>query len=394
MTRPANPFQVTTLAQGEDFADRTVEVARLRAVWETPGSKLVMYGDRRMGKTAAMEVAAAQVRRGKRPVVVVNLATAVDPGDAVRRLLAAVHGTIGRSWGTILQDLARKLRFSLSMTPNPDGTALPSFDLHIEPGAQAARPALFTEALDAIEAQLARRNLTLGLGLDEFQRMLQWGGEDVEWALKASLERHRHISYVLAGSARSLIEEMVTNRHRALWKATDTLAVGPIPADEFATWIVTRSQTSGVPLGESTARAIVSLAGPRTRDVVLLAGATWEDERSTGHGTPGRAMDEHVELTSALHERLWSNCNDRERRILRALAADPQLEPTSAAARDGFGLGPPSTVAKALKALSDKELLTRFERRYQFDDPFFRRWVELNALADIGLLPPAHEGTP
>ena len=86
MPRPSNPFQVTTLAAGKDFANRSSEVAPLKAVWEAPGRKLVMYGARRMGKTATMEVAAGQVRRAKRPVVVVNLATAVDPADAVRRL--------------------------------------------------------------------------------------------------------------------------------------------------------------------------------------------------------------------------------------------------------------------------------------------------------------------
>jgi hypothetical protein len=393
MRHPANPFQVTTLARGEEFADRTEEVARLRAVWETPGSKLVMYGDRRMGKTATMDVAADQARRPRRPVVVVNLATAVGLEDAVRRLLAAVQQAIGRSWKTVLHDLAAALRFRLSLTPNPDGTATPSFELQLEPGASANRPALFTDTLDAIEQELARRKLTLGLGLDEFQRLLLWGGEEIEWALKASLERHRHISYVLAGSARSLIEEMVTDRHRALWKATETLAVGPIPVPAFAAWIVARSRASGVPLTEETALAVVALGGPRTRDVVLLAGTTWEDARTTGHADPARAMDAYIASTTALHERQWRGCTDREQRILRALAADPGLAPTSAAARERFHLGAPSTVAKALGALVGAELLARQGGRYQFDDPFFRRWVELNALPDLGL-PPPERGTP
>ena len=82
-------------------------------------------------------------------------------------------------------------------------------------------------------AELTKRRLVLGLGIDEFQRLLLWGGKASSAALKTSLERHRHLSYVLAGSARSLIEKMVTNRHRALWKATDTLAVGSIPPAAF-----------------------------------------------------------------------------------------------------------------------------------------------------------------
>lgn len=134
------------------------------------------------------------------------------------------------------------------------------------------------------------------------------------------------------------------------------------------------------------------MAGPRTRDVVLLAGATWEDARQHGGaGNPTRAMDAFVEATDALHRRLWDQATDRERRLLRALAAECDLEPTSSAARARYLLGAPSTVAKALASLVTKELLGRSGQRYVFDDPFFRRWVELNTLADLGLGAPGIE---
>ena len=390
MSRQENPFQVGTLAEGAGFANRADEVAQLRRVWETPGAKLVLYGDRRMGKTAALHVAAGLARRARRHVAIVNLATAVDAPDGVRRLMTAVRGALGRSWKTLVQDLAGKLRITLTLTPSADGTGLPGIQLGIAPSTSATRPGLFTDALDAIESELEKRRLTLGLGLDEFQRLLAWGGEDVEWALKASLERHRHLSYVLAGSSRSLIEEMVTGRHRALWKAADTLPLGPIPETEFAAWIVARSRESGVPLGRTTAEAVVALVGPRTRDIVQLAGAVWEDARVTGGpGDPARACDALVATADALYLRLWEGGTDRERRILRALAGEPGVEPTSTAARERYGLGAPSTVAKALSALVAREVLAREGPRYVFDDPFFRRWVQLGGAAAAGLYPSA-----
>ena len=379
MSRQENPFQIGTLAEGAGFADRAAEVAQLRRTWETPGAKLVLYGNCRMGKTAALHVAAALSRRARRRVVIVNLATAVDGPDAVRRLVTAVRGAVGRTWKTIVQDLAAKLRLTVTLTPSADGTGWPGLQLGIDPSAPAPRPGLFTDVLDAIESELAKRRLTLGLGLDEFQRLLAWGGEDVEWALKASLERHRHLSYVLAGSSRSLIEEMVTGRHRALWKAVDTLPLGPIPEAEFAAWIVARSRASGVPLSRTTAEAVVAMVGPRTRDIVQLAGAVWENARVRGGpGDPARACDALVATADALYLRLWEGGTDRERRILRALAGEPGVEPTSTAARERYGLGAPSTVAKALSALVAREVLAREGPRYVFDDPFYRRWVQLS----------------
>lgn len=373
-----NPFQAGVLAEGAAFADRAVEVARLRQVWETPGAKLVLYGERRMGKTAALHVAAAQARRAKHRVVLVSLATAADATDAVRRLLSAVRQAVGRRWSTVVQDLAARLRLTLTFTPPVDGAGLPGVQLGLDPSGSPARPALFTDALDAIEAELARRRLTLGVGLDEFQRLLAWGGEPVEWALKASLEQHRHLSYVLVGSSRSLIEQMVADRRRALWKTVESLPMGPIPPGAFAAWIVARAGASGVSLARATADEVVARAGPRTRDVVQLAGALWEEVRTRGRrADPGRALDALVRGADALYLRLWEAGTDRERRILRALAADPALQPTSGAARERHGLGAPSSVAKALGVLLEREVLAREGRRYVFDDPFFRRWVQL-----------------
>lgn len=394
MPAPANPFQVTTLPTASEFADRKREVARLRTVFATPGQKLVVYGDRRQGKTAAMDVAAAKARTAKHPVVIVNLATAVDSQDAVRRLVGAVQGAVGKSWKTAMQDIAAKIRVTLTLTPGRDGP-VPSLSFGVDPGGQGPRPTLFIDALNAIEEELARKRLTLGLGLDEFQRLLAWGGEDFEWALKAVLERHRRISYVLAGSARAMIEQMVTDKHRALWKAVDTLALGPIPEAEFAHWLGARARASGVPFHPQTPKAILRLAGPRTRDVLLLAHYCWEDARThRDGGRAERALDTYVDETSALHQQLWERApeSDRERRILRALAADPKLEPTSGETRARYHLGAPSSVARGLSGLVQRELLARSGSRYVFDDPFFRRWVERNALADLGLAPPAVEG--
>jgi hypothetical protein len=384
MATPSNPFQVTALATGGAFADRRAEVARIRDAWTTPGAKLVVYGDRRLGKTAALDVAAARARRDGTEVVVISLATAVDPADAVRRLLTAVHHAIGKSWRTLAQDLAAKLRLSITMTPSTDGTGMPGVSVGLEPTAAAPAPRVFTDALDAIDAEVTRRKLRLGIGLDEFQRLLEWGGEDAEWALKATLEHHRRVSYVFAGSARSLIEEMVTNKRRALWKAVDTLAMGPIPPDEFTAWIVSRSKASGTPLSERLAAMIVARAGPRTRDIVVLAGAAWTDARSRGAPADvGRALDAVVAQSEALHFRVWDQLTERECRTLRALAADPMHELTAEAVRRRFGLGAPSSVHAALTQLVAKELLARDGRRYVFDDPFFRRWVEVNTREDV-----------
>jgi hypothetical protein len=383
--RRTNPFQIATLPTKGEFCDREAEIARFQSSWRSPGAKLVAYGDRRLGKTALLARAAADLRSPT--VVVFSVATAIDPADAVKRLMAAVQAAIGRPWSTVIQDLARRLRLTVTMSPASTATGVPEFSLGLAPGDATARPALLTDALDALEAELTARGRRVALGIDEFQRLVKWGGEDFEWQLKASLEKHRHISYILTGSATSLIEEMVGTKGRALWKLVDTIRIQPIPSGTLAEWIVARSKASRLPLSDAVAREIVARAGPRTRDVILLARATWEDARAhESSGDVGRALDHHLAETTDLHGRVWGQCSDRERRILRMLSWEPAVEPTSEAARRRHGLGPSSTVTKALAALVKHELLVRTSAGYAFDDPFFLNWVKRATTPD---LPPA-----
>ncbi len=379
-----SPFARTPLAAGAAFADRRAELARLVETWTAPGSALVLYGPRRMGKSALLHEAARRVHRRKRPAVIVDLATAVDAPDAVRRLLVAVRSAVGHTWQSLIQAVAHRMHLSLTLSPSPDGTALPGLSFGIDP-ATASRATLFVDALAAVDHELGRRKLHLALGLDEFQRLLAWGGDDVEWALKSVLERHGRIAWVLAGSATTLIEDMVTNKDRALWKLAEHLRLGPVPAEEFAAWITARSAEAHQRIRLETAREIVRLAGPRTRDVIALAHATWRNTRlNRGVADAASSFDDLVRETSAPYEQSWQQLTQREQRILRLLASRPAVALSSERVRHDHSLGAASSVTVALAGLRKKGILCEADRTPAFDDPFFRRWVELGTADDLG----------
>ena len=196
----------------------------------------------------------------------------------------------------------------------------------------------------------------MALAIDEFQRMHEWGGEDAEWALKASMESHPAISYVLAGSKRHVIETMITRKGRALWKQVDAIEFGPIAAAELAEWIHSQGARTGVRISLDAADRIVELAGSRTRDVVQLAREVWFEARTRDEIQPehvAKAMDQWVRVQIAR-----------------------------------FRLGPKSTVQKkAVRLVEDEHLVATPEGAYAFDDPFFRRWIEIEVLPDLGLTP-------
>lgn len=356
-----------------------------------PGTKLVVFGDRRLGKSSAMDRAAEQARKSGVPVAVASLATAKDGTDAAQRLLAAVQAEIGKGWREAAERIARSLSATLELKPSTEPGALPSVVFGFGGRERGDAHRLLPDALDAVNEQLARRKLVMGIGLDEFQRLHEWGGEDAEWALKDAFEKHRNIGYVLAGSRRHQIEAMVTSKGRALWKQVDLLPFGPIDPEELAAWICDHSARAAVRIPLAEADAIVRLAGPRTRDIVQLARAVWDASlrtRQAEKGAAAAAMERLVREQASFHEAAWRGLAASRAKVLRALAAEPDLQVTGAEAGERYDLGPKSTVSSALTALVETELLSRDENGYTFDDPFFRRWVQVFALPDIGIAPP------
>src|SRR5215212_8053802 len=234
-----NPFVIGQHAEGEGFADRRAELERFTGAMRDTTSRLVVYGDRRLGKSSALLAAAERVRTAGQPVAYVDLAQVSSAVAAAQRVLTAVQREVGAPAEDLLKRVATKLRGAVTVSTTVDPTGPTTVSLKLEPGTVPGtlEPRLVAGVLDAIDEGLRKRGRSIALVLDEFQRLLAWGGEDVEWALKSSLEAHRQISYVLAGSARSLIADMVSHKRRALWGVVEAVEFGPIDDALLVRWI-------------------------------------------------------------------------------------------------------------------------------------------------------------
>lgn len=88
----------------------------------------------------------------------------------------------------------------------------------------------------------------------------------------------------------------------------------------------------------------------------------------------------------------WDRLKRGAKRILEVLASVPHLRHLLAdATLTTYRLGAKSTVQSALQQLVEDELLVRTGVEgvgYVFDDPFFRRWVQVDAAANLGRTPP------
>lgn len=390
--RTNNPFRVSGTVDGEFFTDRATELRRIRAALEQPAAKLLVYGHRRMGKSSAIERAVRQTVEAQGHAFVADLSTASTVVDMANRVMEAATKALGRTWREVATDLASRVGGTLKLTTSPaTGMLVPSFEVALRRADAEDQRASLGRVLDAVDDMARVRGVTIGVALDEFQEIARFGGEDAEWHLRGVIQRHQHVSYVLAGSKPHLIRRML-EKGRAFYDMLEVLHFGPMDPDHLGRWIEERMETARVDAGGVGPR-VIELAEPRTRDVVQLALKTYDVTAGAGVARPSdvdAAFREIVEDRDDLARTFWGELTANQQNVLRAVSVQP-AGLTTAEAIERFGLSSSSAVTQALAAFVEEGVLVRDEQgaRYAFDNPFLRGWVIVNALPDLGIMLPA-----
>ena len=392
MKTQANPFRIDGVVTPPHFTNRAAEIARIREVLRSPPAKLLIYGPRRVGKTSTILVASQAAERDGVHVVRADLSTASSTADVTNRLLAAAVRSVGRTWKDLASLFVERLQISVGLRPDPaTGLAIPTLDAGLRSRDPSAQRETLGSTLDMLDALASERNVRLGIILDEFQEIHRLDGETAEWHLRGVIERHAHLTYLLAGSRTALIQRMVSDPGRAFYKLLDVLHLGPMEDDHFARWIEESMADSGKPAAGIGVRCL-EVAGPRTRDVVQLARAAWR-AWSGGDNVEGlvdAAFRDVLADEDVIARTLWGGLTSHQKDVLRAVAG-AQAGLTSRGTLERFALPASGTVSNTAQALVADDLLVKADAApgYDFESPFFRGWVVTRALPDLGVERPA-----
>jgi AAA ATPase domain len=372
------PFRVGEQVTGEFFTDREDEVKRILQAMRSP-TRLLVYGERRQGKSSAIQQARARAEHDGIRVVWVDVSTVAHFGEVAQRLVASIP--FGWIWREELQ--LRLVRAHLRVEARMDAAGHPM--LALVPGVDAG---------DAEEGKDHLRKITLALDglagekdervvlvLDEFQeidRIVPRGG----WFLRDLMQTTHRLSFVCAGSKLGLIDELISATG-PLHRFFEPLTVGPIDPGHLAKWIESRMEGAGVTPGAGLGAAIVDLVGPRTQDCLQLARAVF-----LAGGRRGRIGVEElpgVFRRAVLEDRdrfetSWASLADSHRGILRALATG-ETRLGAQDVRRRHALPSTSAVSKAVKVLQDRRHVGAREP-LRIEDPYFREWILLRAMPD------------
>lgn len=397
-----NPFRIGVAVRGTFFTNRAEETARVADALREGGARLLVVGERRVGKTSVLVRSIERVQRAGGRAFLIDCGTAGSAVEIANRLLSAATRALGRDWSATVNDLTRRARGRIQLGTDPTGSPTVSFEPTFAADLTSQNQAL-AAVLDALDARAKRERGVIGIAFDEVQRLTAvLGGEPGEWVLRGLLQHHQHLAYVMAGSEPTVLSAM-QGHGRAFYQQMSLLTIGSMEPAHFARWIDDRSARAGV-RAPGLGAACLALAGPRTRDVTQLARASFA---SAGKAAPTRSARRRSEsergaqlarigFTDVVHEQadpfraLWEGLARTRQQVLRAIAVG-DVGLTTEAARRTYGLGASGVVGSALDALRETRVIVRASETIAgsgFDNPFFRGWVIENALPDLGIVLP------
>jgi hypothetical protein len=376
---PDNPFVYGEIVSAAAFADRDEERARLAADLAA-GQKVFLISPRRYGKSSLVRDVMRGLARQNFLTVEVTVAAS---SSYIGFLEAYAHALVAadtpasrlRRWAT---ELLGAIRPEFRMDADPTGRA--KFALAF-PAVRTARDAARVAAeVFALPARIAAaRKQRMAVALDEFQTIAAFDGGTVEHALRAAVQDQRQVGYVFSGSEPSLMERMLGPR-RPFYKAGPVMRLQKINAQDFAVFIESRFQGSGVRPEAGLGEAIVDLAANVPYDVQRLAHETWDDVKAAGRKAAS-VEDLHLTLTRLLGEQQtvfeesWPRLTLPQRAVLRAVVIEEGKEVMSADVRARHRLPGTSTVQAALAALLRQDIITKDQGRYVAVDSLYREWV-------------------
>ena len=379
------------------FFDRDDEIGQLRALVRKllagAPTWLAVVGPRKIGKTSLILELTRRTTETAVIFVVIDCFEELPlyPSIFKRYALRLLDGALGTDLGASLEALAEtpaEYRAALQGSARFNGLPLPLRTQLLELAELEATPDKIRFLLDLPEQLAEAFDLYFLVAWDEFQELAllsgRGGGSELLPLMRSRWQRHRRTSYVISGSARTTLSELVTDRSSPFFQHFELMDLGPLDQDA-ALELLRDNAPQEWTVTEQLAQRMFDVVGGHPFYLQLLGEAlTRQPPQRAGKDS---LPSQDAALKQALQDLLFSRTgrlalffeNELQRLVgrsgylvktLETLAGGPRRLTEVATAIQS----PTGATARYLERLGDAVARTS-EGLYQLTDPVFGLWL-------------------
>jgi len=373
MATATNPFVYGGIVSGDAFCDRENEIKELLKDIQA-GQNVIIYSQRRLGKTSLMRKMLDEARKKDIVTVYVDL----YPISTLAELIAEYARAIAQSLSKyekakrIMQSLFSRLHLTMGLDPSGKPEWSVGFDRNKE-------IETFDEVLSCLDTYLKKKRKIGVVVFDEFQQIVETDGEKTERRFRSSIQSHEHVSYIFVGSKRHLLHDLFSNPNRPFYRSGKIFPLGRLSYDDLYAFIQLRFSASGVSIDHPALEVILFATECHpyyTQYLCHVLYDTMQTPQVTADDVP-LAMELLLKRESTAYMNTWDLLTQRQRQALIALSLTGSEEsPFRTEILRRFNISQPAVMIRALKSLMEKDLVDKEGGRYEIIDLFFERWIK------------------
>ena len=217
-----NPFQIDKLADPKDFGGRTDELKRLKDLIINKAN-VMMYGDRRYGKTSLIKHCFHSLPTNVLPVYL-DIYDITDKYDFARKLYEAVGkatpNSLRKQTGKLLDYISRLK--GVSMSPSRSGESF-ALKPHFE---SKDFDQLLASAMELIEQYCKHSKCTHAvIAIDEFQQVADLKDIKIDAKLREISQSSEYVSFIFSGSRKSILRDLLSKPKQPWYQMTTPMSI-------------------------------------------------------------------------------------------------------------------------------------------------------------------------
>lgn len=239
------------------------------------------------------------------------------------------------------------------------------------------KPSEGRESLKRIFEYLKQSGKRCYIAIDEFQQILSYPEDGVEAMIRSYIQFLPNVYFVFSGSQQHMMQEMFLSANRPFFQSSLVLSLPCIEEPvyrEFANRLLSSQHRV---IDESVFSYIYQQSGSVTWYVQAILHGIYE------HGSYGitkslvdEVIQELIEEQAMAYQNYCAWLTENQQMLLLAIASESLISsPLSQQFISTHHLPATSSVKTALKALVDKQLVSKTPKGYLVSDRFFAKWL-------------------
>jgi hypothetical protein len=368
------PFVFGKIAEFENFTNREDETELLQKLFKALNNVIVI-SPRRWGKSSLIKHATNQLLGIDSEYRVIyidvfNIRTEEEfyqefASKTLKVGYSKVEDLLVKS-KTLFQKLIPKMSFS----PIPESEISLSFDweeVKKDP----------TEILNLPQKIADAENFKLIICIDEFQNLNTFD-ENLAFQkkLRANWQHHSKVGYCLYGSKENMMQIIFNDKAQPFYRFGYVLNLEKIKADKWLSFIQRRFNETRKAIGKDDSRLITELVHLLPYYVQQLSQISWfYTENICTKEIIEKAFDDLINQLEPFFIRETENLSNQQISFLELLL-NGSLPINSNENIKKYGLNSSANIAKAQKALLEKQIIRKYSNKFEFIDPIYGVWLQ------------------